>query len=69
MNPGFRKLALLLGFWMLGVIFGAGVVELLWARREVDNGSVRTLVECLAMLLLGTAVFLVLALRKPKPRG
>jgi hypothetical protein len=64
MKPGILKFALLLSFWLLGVIFGAGVVDLLWARRDGDN--VRSLTMNLGMLLLATAVIFVVALRKPK---
>jgi len=33
MNPRILKFGLRFGFWLLGAIFGAGVVELLWAQR------------------------------------
>ena len=64
MKPGIVKFALLFSFWLLGVSFGAGVVDLLWARR--DGNHVRSLTINLGVLLLATAVIFVVALRKPK---
>ena len=55
---------LLFGFWLLGGIFGAGVVDLLWARRDGD--SIRSLTLNLGMLLFATVVLFAFALRKPK---
>ena len=56
---------LLFGFWLLGAFFGAGVVDLLWARRDGDRVSALTM--NLGLLLFGTVVFFAFALRKPKP--
>jgi hypothetical protein len=55
---------LLFGFWVLGAIFGAGVVDLLWARRDGDK--VGSLTVNLGLLLIATIVLFALALRKPK---
>ena len=64
MNPRMIKFGLLFGFWVLGAICGAGVVDWIWARRDGDN--VRSLTINLGMLLLATAVLFAVALRKPK---
>ena len=64
MKPGILKFGVLFAFWFLGAFFGAGVVDLLWARRDGDH--VRSLAVNLGALLLGTVIFFVLALRKPK---
>ncbi len=64
MNPRIVKFALLFGFWLLGVILGAGLVDLLWARRDGD--SIRSLTMNLGVLLLATVVLFAVALRKPK---
>ena len=41
MKSVLQKFGLLFWFWLLGTSFGAGVVDLLWARR--DHGNVRSL--------------------------
>ena len=64
MNPRIVKFGLLFGFWLLGAIFGAGVVDLLWAQR--DRAPLRSLTMNLGMLLFATAVLFIVALRKPK---
>ena len=67
MNPRIQKFGLLFAFWLLGVVFGAGVVDWIWARRDGDN--VRSLTMNLGMLLFATAVLFIVALRKPKSGG
>ena len=64
MKSGIAKFVLLLAFWFLGAIFGAGVVDMLRARRDHDN--VRSLTVNLGALLLATASIFIIALRKPK---
>ncbi len=59
-----KKFGLLLAFCLLGAIFGAGVVDLLWARRDGDN--IRSLTMNLGVLLFATVVLFIFALRKPK---
>ena len=67
MNPRIKRFGLLSGFWLLGAISGAGVVDWLWARRDGDN--VRSLTMNLGMLLFATVVLFSVALRKPKSGG
>lgn len=64
MKLGLLKFGLLFGFWLLGVIGGAGIVDLLWARRDGD--PVGNLTMNLGVLFLATAILFVVALRKPK---
>jgi hypothetical protein len=64
MNPRVLKFGLRFGFGLRGTIFGADVVDLLWAQR--DRGPLRSLTMNLGMLLFVTDVLFIVALRKLK---
>ena len=60
-----KLLGLLLGFWFLGVIFGAGVVDCLWAHRDGDG--LEKMILNTAVVLVGTIVLFVLVAVKQRP--
>lgn len=53
-----KLLGLLIGFWLLGGFFGAGVANCLWAARDGD-GLGRAIVNT-GIIFGGTLIFLVI---------